>query len=343
MLGHALSPMVAVAVDTRFAPFIGGLTAQVVDDDLAAGVIDLSQTSDVGLVLVPFTDPTPSAAQIMAGQDASGQTAAAAVLYAATVEGTADVVFDLPATLNGNYKLCGAAKNAEGLFSNVVSTGPLALNTIVTAGPEIVAAGPANGTGQAQTASFPDYAAGDMRLVAFVSRFSNTPPAAPAGWTQLTTASYDASSGEDLNLGVYWQIAATDNEPDPVFADVGAVNFVAPFVVRGGANIAAIGSGGGQATGVSISGGATVGPNELVVDVIGNRISGQTTSQLSGAANASLDGFAGAFAHQQSNPQQGVGINILAGTKASAGVVDPTTATLAASAPWAAVKLRISA
>ena len=333
-----------VAPEAEAPVILSGLT---VDPSLDGSgytfnLFDVNEAMTVYWVLVPTGATAPNDAQVIAGQDGTG-TAAADTGSFATGPGVTPVTQTLTAGLTGSYDLYVVGETAMSERSAVYGTFALSIDTGLAPGTVLISgAGPANGTGQAQTATLPAHDVGDILGVAFISRFANTPPTAPAGWTQLTTAPYDAPSGEDLNLAVYTRTATSAAEANPSFADVGAVNFVAPFVVVGASAVTAIGAGGGQTSTVTVSGGTTSAPGALVVEIVGNRISGQTTAQLSGPSNGALSSLAVAFSHQQGNPQGGVGIDILSGSMTSAGAVGDTTASLANAAPWAAIRLEFT-
>mgnify|MGYP001795899870 CR=1 FL=1 len=324
-----------------FGPRLSSLGATTEGDNINVTLNGLTQDGTFYYGLIPAGDPTPTHNQIKAGNYASDTAKTASGNFAVTVAGTMPVTPGLPATLDGDYDLVGGIENGNGQ-SPVYKAPDLAITTVVASGPVVRSAGPVQGTGGAQTVSFPTHATGDILCIAFISRFANGAPAAPTGMT-LTQNVGQNGGGEDLNLAIYTKTAASAAEADVSFADNGAVNMCFPFVIQDAASVASLATAIGDTTGITISGGTTSAANSLVVEVIGNRISGQTTNQLSSVANAGLDSFDLEGFGQQTAPQGGGGFNVYAGGQASAAAVSNTTATLASVEDWAAIRLEFVA
>jgi hypothetical protein len=187
----------------------------------------------------------------------------------------------------------------------------------------------ANGSNSANAVTFwpAGTAVNDIGIV-MIATANQAPPATPAGCTPIYTPTGTGTAGVASSIAfyVYWIRATSASMPGISSGDSGTDNVINISVFRGcvatGSPIDAFGTDtAASSTSVSIPGLTTLGSNRLVVAGLG----WGSTNSVSGFANGDLTSFAEI---QDVGTTRG-GFALGAGTKATAGAVVVTTATLA--------------
>jgi hypothetical protein len=186
------------------------------------------------------------------------------------------------------------------------------------------------------------YQANDVSFIFCEHANDNPTLFTAAGFTEATGSPFGtgtASSSTATGLRIWWKRAVSDtSESSPsVYASTGVDHFSYFMVtVRGCVetgnpwdvvpNFTTLGT---ASTAVSIGGTTTVTANCLILAIIANAID-TATAQFSGAANASLTSLT-TVANANGTANNGGGLAIISGIKATVGATGTTTGTLATS------------
>lgn len=198
--------------------------------------------------------------------------------------------------------------------------------------PTFVAAGTAaTGIGDITPALPPGYAADDIHLLLVQSRPTDSAPAAPTGYGEVTSSpKATAASTRDSRLSVFWK-RSTASESAPTVVDVGDHLYGRILAFRGclaSGNPWNITSGNTDAnltTAVSITGATTTLPDCLVV-LVTTHGEDSAPAWLGAVTNADLATLT-ERADAGTTDGIGGGIAVVTGQKATAGAYATSTAT----------------
>ena len=207
----------------------------------------------------------------------------------------------------------------------------------------------ANGTTQALataiTVGWPAHAVNDLGILAIdTSNQPNTLPT-PNGMTLLGQAGIGtAGAAGAVALQLWHAFATSSSMGSPVTDDAGDHQIGAIATYRGayiGRAPQLVGFASGTGTAITSPGGTTDADGALVLMVVAHGIDTSSPAQVSAQANASLSGILEDF-EAASTINNGGGIAIASGIKATAGSFSGWTATLASSANWVAATVVVN-
>lgn len=202
---------------------------------------------------------------------------------------------------------------------------------------------------QAVTPTLPLHQTGDVFLMVLSGLGVNPYTLSdPQGFVEIAgSPQHDGADNLAARLQVWWKRAASSSETAPTIADVASDDSKMAMVLlvrgcRSSGNPFDVTAGGTviTTTAVSIPGLTTTVANALVIAIATHRID-IATPQFSAFANASLTNLT-EHVNLSTSSGAGYGIGIAAGTKAVAGAVSATTATLAATSTQALLSIALA-